>query len=256
MPTLPPLLGCDLASRLTPTLIRSLQSRGYVAAGRYTKSLTKAEIAACVANDFGLWFIHEGEGDLATMQLGQARGRADGIVAVESLRALGINEAVVFSAADFPATADQVKIVTAYELGFASAVAPHTPGLYGDGVVLQATDPTTKCYLAGAKGWPGYDEFLASGRAAIVQRSTITVAGIEIDPCDIYDTGVIWWPNGTVVQPITSNPKPADPATKHMPALATLQQWLIADGQLPANSADGIWGPRTATAVAKAYGAS
>lgn len=255
MPTLP-LKGCDLATRLTPRLISNLQARGYVAAGRYTKSLTKAELEACRFANFGLWFIHEGEGDLATMTQGQTRGRADGIAAVEALRALGISAGTVFSAVDFPATGLQLKIVTGYELGFAGSVAPLLAGLYGDGEVLQNADPTTKCYLAGATGWPGFDAFLASGRAAIVQKSTITIASAPIDPCDIYDTSVVWWPNRTVPVAQPSQPeKPAPlPSQLHMPALATLQQWLIADSKLTPGSADGIWGPITASAIARTYG--
>lgn len=249
MPNGPLALGCDLDSHLTEDLILKLLAVHRIAAGRYLKNLTQAEVDLCKEYDFGLWLIAEGMGDAATFTGGAQRGREDGAAVFVKAASLQVPSTVpIFFAVDFPATGANLPNIQAYAAGFAAGAAPFPTSLYADGQILENFSQD-KTYLAGAMGWPGSKQYLSEGKAALVQHPTISFAGAQIDPVDIYNTDVIWWPSGKApdfkIDPVALTP------VRHMPPLTTLQQWLVADGAKL--EVDGVWGPATSAEIAKTY---
>ena len=190
--------GYDTATRLTEPVIIASLTAGYIAAGRYLKTLTAAEVALCARHGFGLWLISEGMGNLATIEQGTPRGQHDGAAAKALAEALEAPDtAPIFAAVDFDAVGSQeIADVEAYMGGFARGCAPYPQGDYGDGDVVTSL-PKSRGYIAGADGWAGTKAVLANPppNLALVQHVTIMFAGISIDPVDILDESVLWFPS-------------------------------------------------------------
>jgi hypothetical protein len=186
-------------------------------------------------------------GDLATVEQGNARGVSDGTLAAKCAIQLGAPPTTpIFAAVDFDAAGSQeIGDIDQYMDGFAIGCSPYPQGDYGDGAVLSSM-PHSLGFLAGADGWSGTEAYIASGAAALVQHASTTLFGIDVDPVDVIDESVLWFPKATAV---TSPLIP--PIATAMPSLAALQSGLNANGASLA--VDGIWGPATAAAMAAYY---
>jgi hypothetical protein len=228
-----PSKGFDTDTPLTQAAITAAKSAGYIAAGRYLKNLTPAEVALCSKNQFGLWLIFEGEGSQETFQEGNQRGKADGATAYQQAKALGVPPGcTIFFAVDYDALAGDIAKITDYATGFVSNLGEYKYGVYGDGTVLSSL-PDAPGYVAGADGWDGTEAYLATGKAALIQHATVELAGISMDPVDIIKTDVLWVPE-------------ASATTTPIPTAAQLQAAL-------GISTDGIWGPQSQAALASYY---
>lgn len=246
--------GFDCDTHLTAAIIQAAKAAGHIAAGRYLKNLTAAEVALCRQYDFGLWLIAEGMGDRATLRRGRAGGISDAAVQVRQALALGVPGAVpIASAVDFDAVADDLPLVDAYMDGFASLISPHPLVVYGDGAVLTSHLPAgTRAYVAGAGGWEGTQAYLAQTKMpALVQHPTAAMFGISVDPVDINDESVIWYPARDDAATATGGRQQETPVQTSMPPLKSLQRTLIALGYQI--DADGVWGRQTEGALSDYY---
>lgn len=242
--------GFDCDVHLSGLLVQDAKAGGIVAIGRYLKNLLPSEVAYCKQYGMGLWLIYEGMGDAATMSGGYARGLSDGHIAARQANLIGAPTSVPIAAAvDFGAETADLSDIDAYMSGFAVGIAPRGLMVYGDGDVLTSHLPAgTKAYVAGAGGWPGTHGFLAVNKSpALVQHPPATLFGIDTDPCDVNDMTVIWFPAGQAPVVVVPSQAPATPpAVSVMPALKDLQAAVGV-------TADGVWGPVTAEAVASYY---
>lgn len=248
------LKACDLGIQLTTTLINELKSQGYAAAGLYTKHLDITQIFNAKQSQFGLFIIHEGMGNVATFAQGAARGQADGKSAYNICSDLKVPVGTtIFSAVDFPATSSQAAMILAYAAGFSNGCGVYNFGQYADGAILELEPPGVKTYVAGASSWPGTAKYLAEGKAALVQHPPVKLpSGVEIDPVDVIDERVIWWPGG---KPDGVSPAQPSPAAGIMPmpaSITALQRQLALRGFDP-GPIDSIRGPHTQAALLAWY---
>jgi Domain of unknown function (DUF1906) len=229
--------GFDTDTNLTEDIIVTAVAAGQGRFGRYLKNLTATEVVLCAKHGAGLWLIAEGMGDLATMEQGASRGQTDGAAAAKMATALGVPEGtMIFAAVDFGAIGmTQIEEVDTYMGGFAIGCAPYQRGIYGDGDVLSSL--TAKGYVAGADGWPGTGALLAnpSPNIALVQHAPTQMFGIEVDPVDVLDESVLWFPQAPA--PVVA----AVPAV--LPASKTALQAALGI------KTDGIWGPVSEAAL-------
>ena len=238
------LRGFDTDTVLTESIIVAAIAADMGRFGRYLKNLTIGEVALCAKHGAALWLIAEGEGDLSTMEQGTPRGRSDGVAAAaQTIKLGGVPESVpIFAAVDFGAVGmTQIDDIVAYMVGFEEGCAPNALGVYGDGDVLMSL-PSAKGYVAGADGWPGTAALLANPPAniALVQHTTVTMFGINIDPADILDESVLWYPITVAQVPEPSTPLPA--------SKRALQAALNEAGA--SLQVDGIWGALSEAALA------
>lgn len=231
--------GFDADVHLTDELVEQAIAAGDIGAGLYTKVVDANDIAIAARHRFGLWFIYEGMGDLETMEQGAARGQSDGARAAAVLKALGVPETVpIFAAADFGAIGStQIADVDQYMSGFAQGCAPYPQGNYGDGDVITSL-PNSPGYVAGADGWSGTEALLANlpAHVALIQHAPVDAFGISIDPCDIVNDKVLWFPAGAA-------------QTTAPVVIPTAEQMQAALGV----TVDGEWGPASQAALAAYY---
>lgn len=241
------LKGCDTDSRLTDALCAALKATGHAAIGRYGKNLTAEEVDLCRKHGLGLWLICE-VGAGGADRLSSANGISDAKAIVQQATALGAPEGTTLFAAnfDFDVLAANLPAARAYMTGFMNTV--HAYGfkgqMYADGLAQENIATDGGGYIPGAAAFAGSADYVANAKAALVQHPTITIAGVGVDPVDIYDESVIWYPGGAPVAP----PAASSPATFTMPDLRLVQAALGV-------TVDGIFGPETAAAIAAYYAA-
>jgi hypothetical protein len=221
--TVTPQKGADCDANLTDEICAAAVTSGIVAFGRYSKNLTVAEVALCTKYNLGLWLISEpGDGGWDRISQGAPEGGRDAATAIAQAKAVGFPTGLpIFAAFDFSAAEANIKASQSYmdgQGGYADIM--HTAGyksaMYADGLIQ--TSVATDCggYVPGASAWAGSAAYLTSGRATLVQHPTITFAETEIDPVDIYDTSVIWFPAppqaAVQPQPPAAAPPAAAPA--------------------------------------------
>jgi hypothetical protein len=234
--------GFDTDAPITAQNAKRCVAAGYVAAGRYLKNLTLAEIAACGQAGLKLWLIDEGTGSQAVFARGASGGQTDGTAAKSRAAALGApSGAVIYFAVDFDTQQSDVANIQAYYPAYKAAVAPYRAGMYADGLVASQVPTDVGAYLPGAMGWAGSEAYLKSGKVALVQGLPTAFFGMDADPVDIRDESVLW-----------DTRTPAPPVLNPMPALKVAQAYLNTLGA--GLVVDGVWGPHTDAAFAKYYG--
>jgi len=138
---------------------------------RYLKNLSIAEANALSAAGLRIVSIFETTAHRALA--GAAAGKEDGTFALA--QSLSLKQPVataICATADFDVTLTQQPAVLAYFTAFKAAIADMKLMVYANGAICQATlDSGIADYtwLAGGKAMRGSREFLASGRATIVQ---------------------------------------------------------------------------------------
>lgn len=175
--------GLDAATVLSP-YAGKIAAAGFDAVGRYLKSLTKAEVAALHGYGLGVWLIFE---TTATRALsGATGGNIDGRMAVSQARALGAPPGTAIYATvdtdvveggdeDRDGLADSEEVADYFVTFLANVrAAQYRLGGYADGVVLKENSASIELpWLAGAMGWGGSRDFLASGTWAMRQGPQI-----------------------------------------------------------------------------------
>jgi hypothetical protein len=246
------LKGFDTDRVMSDAFVRRAVAAGYGAAGRYLKNLTSSEIASCAKYGMRLWLIDEGAGDAAVFGRGVAGGQADGAAAKARAAVLNVPAGIpIYFAVDFDAGAADVDGVGRYLNGYVAACAPYRVGMYADGLIASAVPTEVGDYLPAASGWQGSKDYINSGKVALLQHVPEALLGLDADPVDVLDEGVLWLPGPDHIrtQPaggVVTVPPAAPPASFAMPDLRVLQGFLGV-------AADGIWGPVTAAAVARYY---
>jgi hypothetical protein len=240
-------LGFDCDVHLTTSVLSAAKAAGYVAAGRYLKNLSMPEVSACAASGFGLWLIYETTGSSQFFQQGEEGGAYSGGVAMAQAKALGAPaSSVIYVAVDYDAAAGDISFIQPWMTAFQAACLPYALGTYADGAIASQLHTAPGDYVPGASGWEGTQQYLLSGRVALIQHPSANLFGIDTDPVDIVDPSVIWYPalagRGAPAPP---EPAPAAP-TFVMPKLTDLQGFL---GVV----VDGIYGDQTAAAIQAYY---
>ena len=153
-------------------VIQAALTKKVVAAARYLKNLLPVEVAALSAAGIKIISIYE---STATRALaGHDQGVSDGTAALNAAAALGQPQgSALCVTVDFDATADQENAVISYITGFKEGTTGEAKIMvYANGAVCQAAlDAGVADYtwLAGGMGMRGSRDFLASGKATIVQ---------------------------------------------------------------------------------------
>jgi len=218
---------------------------GIAAAARYLKNLSAAEVRALSAAGIKIISIYESTARRALD--GAMAGRMDGEHAVTQAKGLGQPAgSAIYATVDFDAVPLQIPTVLSYLAYFRAALGnAYRLGVYGNGLVCKAAlDGRLADYtwLAGGLGMQGSRDFLASGRATLVQdvgdaqHETLGIA-IDSDTINADDFG------GWLI-PV--------PATVTIPPVRGLQEALVAEGLDP-GPVDGVFGPRTQAALAEHY---
>lgn len=239
--------GFDTDSHLTREVITEALAAGDRAAGRYLKNLTPDEVQLCKELGFGLWLIDEKMGDWAYFQ--NTSGHAAGTAAAQAALALGAPAGSwIANAVDFDASATQIPVIDSFMLAYEKGLDELGMKLlvYGSGLVeTEALPEGAKAYLACAGGWAGTRSY-PKQTAALVQHLPATKYGLDVDPCDIQDESIIWWPAGAKPQENEAQVVPPTEVPFVMPKLSDMQRATF-------TNPDGLWGPLTARALANYY---
>ena len=234
--------AADLDSPITQAYIDAAKAAGHIAAGQYLKHMSPAVVALAAKNEFGIWLIDEGWGNAAVFARGAAGGALDGRAAAAKMQALGAPEGtVVYFAIDYGAGASDLPAIQAYYTAYALAAATYHVGMYADGFIASNVSTPVGDYLPGASGWPGYAAYAAGSHVAILQHAEGTLFGYDVDPCEVRDTSVLWFPKAAAAAAVVA-PTPQSV----LPSLGLAQIELGV-------AADGVWGPETAEAFARHY---
>ena len=236
--------GFDTDTPLSDRVIAQAIADGYSAAGRYLRNVTTAEIVRIRAA-LGLWLIDETAGNWTYFSGGYAAGMQRGHAARLTAQALSYPlGAYIASAVDFDATPAQVSVIDRFLAGYTDGLGSYRLLVYGSGLVESSSlPPGAKAYLACASGWSGTRGYDVS-KAALVQHLPANRWGIAIDPVDINDDAVVWWPAGAPASPVV----PVSVMPNLKAAQAELQAKGLYDGAL-----DGVWGSRTESAFVRFY---
>ena len=245
-----PINAFDTPHQLTSAVVSAAMTAGRIAAGRYISSggswkhLTTAEVSLCKSTGFGLFLIDEGAGDAAQFATGDVGGQAMGTAAAKAAAALGVPAGTpIFIGVDFAADEDAIPDITSYKNGYAKGCAPYVPGMYADGLIASAVATDVGDFVPGASAWPGTRDYLKSGKIALIQHPPVRMFGIDIDPVEVVDSSVLWFPGKAAFPPTPVSVMPDLKA-----AQAELQAKGLYDGAL-----DGVWGSRTESAFVRFY---
>lgn len=150
----------------------------YISSGEQAKCIDADELQSFMENGITVGIIYELWGGSKGLpgSIDAANGTADGGYALRTLRALRVPEnVVVYFAVD--TSVDTNDDINTYVIPYFQAAKQAMGGYYRIGAygcgstcaaALSAAD-CDKALLANATSWDGYNTFLASGRAAIVQ---------------------------------------------------------------------------------------
>lgn len=166
-----PMRGLDADTILTP-YAQQIADAGFTDVGRYLKNLTAEEVAALHAVGLGIWLIFErGAEDVLD---GDAQGAADGTIALAQAQALGVPAGVaIYATADTDLSDAQATVAESYWWAFDAQINPagYKIGGYADGVTLAELlmHGLNYPWLAGARGWAGYSDFVVTNNAVMIQ---------------------------------------------------------------------------------------
>lgn len=218
---------------------------------RYFKNMSLAEARAL--SDAGLKIVSIFETTAKRALGGAPAGATDGARSLDYARQLGQPPgSAIYTTVDFGEVVAEDSLVIAYLAAFKHALTLegiYKLGVYGEGAVCEfALDGRIADYvwLAGGMAMRGSREFLATGRAHIVQdvgdKAGLDL-GISIDSDTSKDGDYGGWSlPAVVVEPI--------PAID-IPSVLQLQRALNIAGASLAE--DGVWGIRSSAALAAYY---
>lgn len=162
-------LGCDTATAINASTIKTLVDGGYTFVCRYIKgsyAITASEKK--IITDAGLYVVSIWEkGNPTNVDYFTAsQGTSDAEDAIEAAKDLGQPEDTpIYFAVDYDASDSDVrgaitKYLQAIKAVFADQGYPYQLGLYGSGAVLSFFQNTfTYTWLAGSTGWRGSKDF-------------------------------------------------------------------------------------------------
>ena len=150
----------------------------YISSGDQDKCIDAEELQAFLNADIIVGIIYElmGGSEGLPGSIDEKQGNADGAYALSTLKALGVPQgACVYFAVD--TDVDNNDDINNYVIPYLQAAklalgGYYRTGAYGCGATCAAALNTAGCdkaMLANATDWSGYNVFLASGHAAIVQ---------------------------------------------------------------------------------------
>ncbi len=235
------LIGFDADQDCTG-IAEAAAAKGAAFCCRYFKNMSVAEARAL--SDAGLLIVSIFETTANRALAGRVAGTVDGARSLDYAKQIGQPPgSAVYATVDFGETADDDKAVMDYLSAFKTGLANlYKLGVYAEGAVCQgALDRGIADYtwLAGGLGMRGSRMFAASAKASIEQdvgdeQGLALGISIDSDRALVEDYG--GW---------------SLPAAPPMPTALDLQRALNARG---ANlSQDGVWGPRSAAALAAYY---
>ena len=167
-------LGLD-ADRDLSRFAAALAKDGIKVVLRYLKNLTTAETGLLHLEGLLVGMIFETSAERAL--LGAAAGAEDGAFALRQAQALGAPpNAAIYATVDNDVGTSQLAAIEAYGAAFGGCLTGKARfGGYGSGLVLTTLQKVGMelPWLAGASGWAGFKEFLATGAPAIVQGPTL-----------------------------------------------------------------------------------
>ena len=193
--------GIDCAVKLTARTAAAIRGEGYAFAGRYLvpdsgafawKALTRAEAEA--VTEAGLRLLTVWETAAGRAKGGAAAGAADGALALECARKIGMPEGgIIYFAVDYDAQADGMSAVEAYLRAARENTGEYETGVYGSYSVIEEMARRGAC--AGfwqCLAWSGGKK---SGYLDVYQGwSGREVAGVsaDINECPDMDRAGIW----------------------------------------------------------------
>lgn len=201
--------GLDADTILTPYAVR-IAAAGFTDVGRYLKNLTTEEVRALHAAGLRIWLIFERAAD--DVLAGAAQGAVDGKRAFSQAQNLGApGGTAIYPAADTDVLSAQAAISEDYWAAFDGVIFPtYKIGAYADGTLDEAllTQGLDYPWLAGARGWAGFEDFLTNGKPCMVQGPQINAGETSTWngqnwpalPFD-YDPNVILADNGAWAPP-------------------------------------------------------
>lgn len=162
-------LGCDTASTINSSTIKTLVNGGYTFVCRYIKgnfALTASEKK--IITDAGLYIVSIWEKGNPTKvdYFTTSQGTSDAKDAIDAAKDLGQPEGTpIYFAVDYDASDSDVrgaitKYLQAVKAVFADQGYPYKLGLYGSGAVLSFFQNTfTYTWLSGSTGWRGSKDY-------------------------------------------------------------------------------------------------
>lgn len=266
--------GLDAATILTPYAQR-IADAGFSLVGRYLKSLSIAEIAAIHGAGLGLWLIEESTA--ARALAGAGAGKDDGAKAIARAQALGAPKgAAIFPTVDTDVLPSQLPVVAGYIVAFAaicgaagySCGGPYACGDVHTYLAENATTAVWAPWLAGAMGWSGSRSYDTTNAWALKQGPQINAgrtaswANFEWPALPFpYDPDLIARPDFGAWLPPSATAGKDPSATQVPPSLSMtivldspdsrkMAQAALAAANLYDGKIDGLWGPRSAAALA------
>jgi len=184
------------------------------------KCVTPDEAHAIAAAGLKLLLIYEHHGGAHDLpgDINATTGKRDGLFARNYAPLVGAppGAAIIF-AIDTDVTPHQIHgfVLPYLEAADEALGSSYRMGVYGNGAVCEAAQAAglvNFTMLAQSKGWARYHEYLASGKATIVQGMETHIAGLSVDPntASVADFGQ-FTPFATAAKP---KPKPLPPPPK------------------------------------------
>jgi hypothetical protein len=267
LPAAPSLLGCDYAWNKPP--VSALRPAGFHFAARYlspdaSKDLSRAEAAALRADGLAIVVVHEYAA--RGMTHGYAGGVSDATSAHAQLtKVIGLPDMPIYFACDFDASLADQTVINAYLDGAASVIGLARVGIYGGYWPLTRARAARKAtYFWGTVAWSGG---MWSGRTNphawtphIMQGGTRNVAGVsvDVDYANTADYGQFPRP-APPPPPVPAPELNWDKVMARLPGLhqgsserahILTAQWLLnRRAATPQLKTDGVYGPKTHTAV-------
>jgi glycoside hydrolase-like protein len=244
--------GFDTPDQLTAKIISDAKNAKHIAAGRYIsgggawKHLTATEIALCKAANFGLWLIDEGAGNKEQFATGLDGGHKAGSALAKVANQLGVPAGTPsFVGVDYSADQEDVTNIHNYMIGYAASCVPYKAGMYADGLIASQVPTAVGDFVPGALGWPGTVQYLKTGKVALIQHLPTTMFGIDVDPVEILDQSVLWFPGGSNGLPATNTDNSSSSSGVSTSAIDKIKQIQTILGV----TADGIFGRKSYAAL-------
>lgn len=170
-------------------------SPGYPAG---SKTVKRSQVEAIRAAGIAVGLICEwwgGSDNFAHHDITAAFGSRDGAFCGKYARGMGFPDgSAIYPTVDNDTSKQQLlSFCLPYFRAFRAALDPaYKMGAYGDGALLFALEEENPKildfpWLSNAMGWSRSREYLATGRASIVQQRETRLMGIDIDPDVTYD---------------------------------------------------------------------
>ena len=176
-----------------------IQALGFMAVGAYMRfdRCTKTMVNGLHSVGIKLFSIYERGNPTQASYFTSAQALQDGMAAVTAAKTLGQPQGTpIFFAFDFDATLDEINGPCLQYMQIVQRICKqhgYLAGAYGSGLLLKTYQDAgyIHCgFLAQSAGWDGRNEYMP--HAAIVQGSSVSVLGFDVDLDDVKDVTVLW----------------------------------------------------------------